>query len=297
MNRRAALGILAGVLLAVPAHAAILGLPDRPAGFVTDQAGLLTDEQRASLESTLRSFNASTSIEIAVVTVPSLQGGDIDDSAVKLFEQWAIGQSETDQGVLFLVAKEDRAARIEVGYGLEGALTDAQAGQVLRQDVFPAFREERYGDGILAGVERIMRVTQGETLPVEEQEAADAGGWLPYVLFGAFFLFQALVAVMRSSKSWWLGGVLGGVAGLAVTALHLFGIGTVAGLILTGILALAGLVLDFVVSKFPIRPGGGHGGPWIGPMGGFGGGGGGGSGGFGGFGGGSSGGGGASGRW
>lgn len=286
--------VILGILLAPTAHAAVLGLPDRPAGFVTDQAQLLTEDQRTALESRLQAFAASTSIEIAVVTVPSLQGGEINDAAVKLFEAWGIGGREKDTGALFLVAKEDRQARIEVGYGLEGALTDSQSGQILRQQVFPAFKEERYGDGILAGVEAMERVTQGEALPQEEQPSGSAD-WLPVAFFGTFFLFQALVAVMRSSKSWWLGGVLGGGTGLLVTALHLFGIGTLVGLILTALLTVAGLALDYVVSRMPIKPGSGRG-PWIGPWGG-GGFGGSSGGGFGGFGGGRSGGGGASGGW
>lgn len=297
MARRLAAIALALLIGARVAHG-LLGLPDKPASFVTDNANLLPAEERASLEAGLSAFAASTSIEIAVVTVPSLEGGDIDTAAVELFEQWGIGDEAKDTGVLFLVALSDRKARIEVGYGLEGALPDATAYAILQQEVLPAFREERYADGIRAGAERIMGVTQGEALPYQEQDAGGGWGDLVAPLFvAALFGLQLLVSILQRSKSWWLGGVLGGGVGILVTALGVFGIGLLLGIGLTVVLALGGFLLDYVVSAGYVKGARRGGGPWGGPFLGGGGWGHGSGGGFGGFGGGGSGGGGNSGSW
>lgn len=284
------------IVAAAPAHAAVLGLPDRPPGFVTDTADLLPAEAESSLESELSAFAASTSIEIAVVTVPSLQGDAIERVTLELFEAWKPGDEARDTGLLFLVSRDDREARIEVGYGLEGALPDSVAARILRDDVFPAFREDDYARGIEGGVARIQAVTRGEALPQETETGADSGGLWIALLFGAFFALQLLVSLLERSRSWWLGGVIGVVAGGAVTFWGILGIGLALGLALTAALGISGLVLDYVVSKgfVPGRRGTGGGrAPWLGGFGGSGRGG----GGFGGFGGGSSGGGGASGSW
>lgn len=299
MIKRVALLSLAFLVVGTQfVHAASLGLPDVPAGYVTDNANLLTAEEKLSLEARLSVFAASTSIEIAVVTVPSLQGDYIEHAATQLFEDWKIGDAEKDTGVLLLVVSEDREARIEVGYGLEGALTDSKAAAILNNTLFPAFKEGKFGDGIAQSADIIMSVTQGEALPYEETPSADLGSFIPYVLFIGFVILQALVAILQRSKSWWLGGVLGFLAGAAVTVLSVFGISLLLGGILTAFLTLSGLALDYVVSKGYVPGKRGSGGTWGGPFlggGGFGGGSSG--GGFGGFGGGSSGGGGASGRW
>ena len=117
-----------------------------PQGHVNDYANLLSSNERESLEAKLASFQNETSTELAVVIIDSLQEDTIDGFAVELFEDWGIGSQENDNGILLLIALEERKLRIEVGYGLEGASTDIQSGQIIRNTLTPAFKEESYYD-------------------------------------------------------------------------------------------------------------------------------------------------------
>lgn len=292
----AALSLL--VILGVPATG-YAQLEQRPLGFVTDNALLLNPEERLELEQKLRLFEASTTIEIAIVTIPQLPANNtIELYAVELFERWGIGKKNQDNGVLFLTALEDRATRIEVGYGLEGALTDAQASSIIRNTVLPSFQEKHYNKGILEGTEAIMQTIQGEAPPQEQQtKSSTPGGILGFIGFGVI-LIQWLIGIMERSKSWWLGGVFGGVGGVILTLLAPWGLPLWGGVALAVLFVITGLFIDKIVSEGyqEAKSQGKVRAPWYTGGGGFGGGlssG----GGFGGFGGGSSGGGGASGRW
>jgi uncharacterized protein len=292
------LAVLTLLLLGLSAAHALTGIPETPVGHIADGAKMLGEQDQQSLESTLRTFSDQTGIEIVVATTPSLDGGSIETEAVKLFESWQLGNKEKDMGVLLLIAKENRQARIEVGYGLEGALPDTIAYRILQEDLFPAFKEDRYADGIAATVARIQSVTQGEALPQEANRMRAQVDWFSIIFIFGFMALQLVISILERSKSWWLGGVLGFVTGGMVTLVGFWGITLLVGSILTGILTLSGLVLDYVVSKGYI-PGKKGGDRWNGPFigGGSWGGGSSSGGGFGGFGGGSSGGGGASGSW
>jgi uncharacterized protein len=257
--------------------------PGRPTGLVSDYAELLDDGAESALEAKLEAFRSASGNEIAVVTIPSLQGDTVENFAEKLFQEWGIGSQKNDNGVLILVSREDRAVRIEVGYGLEGALTDAQSSWIIREELAPAFREEAYGAGLNAAVDRVIAATQGEYVPEDQGGGEGASGWGWLVWLGLFAAFEAMAA----TKSWWLGGVLGAVAGVAAGFLWSVTAGVVSG---AALIAL-GLGIDYLLSK-NAGSRSGRSGWWA-----AGGHGSGGSGGFGGFGGGSSGGGGASGDW
>jgi len=116
--------------------------PGSPTGFVNDFAGVFSGEQKATLEQKLVTFEKETSNEITVVTIKALDGDTIENFAVKLFEDWEIGKKDKDNGVLVLLAMDDRQMRIEVGYGLEGALTDAQSFWIINKIMKPAFQQE-----------------------------------------------------------------------------------------------------------------------------------------------------------
>jgi uncharacterized membrane protein YgcG len=133
-----------------------------PSGPVNDFAGVLSSADRQTLLDVATDLEKTTSAQLAVVTIRSLEGGNIDDFAVKLFARWGIGQKGKDNGVLLLVAMDDRAGRIEVGYGLEGALTDARAGRLLEQTLFPSFREGRYGPGLIETARQIAAIARGD---------------------------------------------------------------------------------------------------------------------------------------
>lgn len=131
-------------------------------GRVNDLANLLSAEDKASLEQQLEAHEADTSNQIVVVTVDSLDGLDVADYALKLGRNWGIGTEEKNNGVILLVAPNERQVRIEVGYGLEGALPDALAGTIVRNNILPSFRENEYTSGIRGGITAIIDAIQGE---------------------------------------------------------------------------------------------------------------------------------------
>ncbi len=268
------------------ASAAAYTSPGKPQGFVNDYAETISSSVQTELEQRLSAFSKETTIQIAVVTVPSLGDETIEKYAVKLFEEWGIGGEAKDNGVLFLVAPNDRQVRIEVGYGLEGALTDAQSNGIIQKIIVPAFREGKMEEGIISGTQAIIDVVKSEADYSTDPEASPASGIIYFLQHYGFVLFIIIASILGRTKSWWLGGVVGGVIGIII--------GFIFGFFFTGILSIIGLTILGLIIDFLVSKGGGHGGGF---WGGFGGGHGGSGGGFGGFGGGMSGGGGSSGRW
>jgi uncharacterized protein len=159
-----------------------------PTADVNDFAGILSPSQRDTLEARCRTVREKTGAQIAVVTLKSLEGGQIDDFAVKLFERWGIGQKEKKNGLLVLVAIQDRKARIEVGYGLEPILPDALAGRILREQLFPAFRQQRYADGLTATVERIAAIVEKNEPAPANLRQPDGNALVPVVIMLSIFL-------------------------------------------------------------------------------------------------------------
>jgi uncharacterized protein len=261
---------------------------------VTDLTGTLDAQQRAALEQTILEFEKRKGAQIAVLMVPSTQPEAVEQYAVRAQEAWKIGRKNIDDGVLLVIGKDDRRLHIETGYGLEGALPDAIAKRIIDEDIVPRFRQNDFYGGIRAGVDRIMRVIEGEPLPAPRAKGApQLSSHVDLIVPGLIFVF-VVGAVLRAVFGRFLGsGVVGAVAGAAVWAI----VGSLAVALLVGVLA-------FIFGLFGgtgMRRGyGGWGGGGFG-RGGFGGGGfgGGGFGGGGGWsgGGGRSGGGGASGSW
>lgn len=299
-------GLVCGVVLAaagVPAAALAYTSPGSPSGYVNDFAQVLTSDAEAALNAELTAFNASTSNEISVATVPDMGGDYIENYAVKLFAEWGIGKAQRDNGVLLLLAIQEREIRIEVGYGLEGALPDSVAQRII-DGMGPQLRAGDYDGAVAGAVRDLEAATQGEYVGEPAGDTA-ASFWnfvstLPIeaFLFIPFLTLEWLAAILGRSKSWWAGGVVG--FGLGLIAWFFGGSPAWAWAILTAALTGSGLLFDYIVSQSyaaAARTGGKP--PWWGGGTGFGGGGwsSGRGGGFGGFGGGSSGGGGASGRW
>lgn len=261
------------------------------AARVTDLTGTLSAGQKASLEQTLQAFEARKGSQIAVVMVATSAPETIEQYALRVAEQWKIGRKKVDDGAILVVAKDDRALRIEVGYGLEGALNDATAKRIVSEIIVPRFREGDFSGGIGAGVDRMIRVIDGEPLPPPARTLPAASGGLGPAI--PVLLVVALV----------LGGMLRATLGRVPGSLAAGGAVGVLAWLLAGALA-AGLAAGAIAFLFTLLGGGMggfggmHGGSRHGGFGrgGFGGGMGGGRGGFGGRGGGF-GGGGASGRW
>ncbi|MDO8623900.1 MAG: TPM domain-containing protein [bacterium] len=277
-----ALIAVAGVAFATPAFA--YTSPGVPTGYVNDFAHVLRAETVSNLDAELAAFEASTSNEITVVTIPSMGGDYIENYAVKLFEEWGIGKKNTDNGVLLLLAIEERKLRIEVGYGLEGALPDSVAARIIADEMTPRLKVGDYDGAVTSGVTSIVAATKGEYQPDNMSPNPEA---VMVFLFVGLIMAQFLLSMLARSKSWWFGGVFGMVIGFIIG----LGFGTLWFEILFVIIfGGIGFLIDYVVSNVyhRSRAFGKHPPWWLG---------GGGGGGFGGFGGGSSGGGGASGSW
>lgn len=256
---------------------------------VTDQTGTLTREQQAGLERMLQEFEARKGTQIAVLMVASTKPEPIEQYALRVGEQWKIGRKKVDDGAILVVAKDDRALRIEIGYGLEGVLNDATASRIIREVIVPRFREGDFYGGINAGLDRMMRLIDGEPLPAPQKSASPAaeGGWMQLL---PMLLIVALIGggILRAMFGRFLGAAAtGGVVGFLAW--------TLAGTLLIALIAaLFAFIFTLGGSGGRRYYGGGFPGGGIGfPRGG------GGWGGGGGFrgGGGSFGGGGASGRW
>jgi uncharacterized protein len=226
--RRIAPALLLLVLLAGPGMAA-LRIPPPPDRRVNDYAGVLSAADRDRLEQKLIAGEAGSRNQIVVAIFRSLQGESLEDYSIRLAQAWRIGQKGLDNGVIFLVFLDDRKTRIEVGYGLEGNLTDAISSSILRDVVAPRFREGRIADGIGAGVDAIERAIAGTYVrpPAADRgkRAGEIGARellaLAFVLFLIFAIVQSRMqtnAVRRrgwtgSSRGWggpFIGGGFGG---------------------------------------------------------------------------------------
>lgn len=255
---------------------------------VTDLTGTLTAARTAELEQQLSAFEAKKGAQIAVLMVPTVQPETIEQYAVRAFEQWKLGRKGVDDGVLLVIAKNDRKLRIEVGYGLEGALTDAAAKRIISDVIVPQFQRGDFAGGVVAGVTRIMAVVDGEALPPPAEASRSRPANLPFNpewLIAGFVLFSVINHGLRAVL-----GRLGAAGVMAVVA------GFIIWLVISSVIgaSVAG-VIAFVISLAAgtrATFGGGYGGSGGGGSWSSGGGG----GGFGG-GGGRSGGGGASGGW
>lgn len=276
-----ALALAAAALLACAQAARAEVAVPRLEARVTDLTGTLGAAQKRSLEAKLAAFEAQKGSEIAVLIVPTTKPETIEQYSIRVAGQWKLGRKGVDDGVLLLVSKEDRELRIEVGYGLEGAIPDALAWRVINEVIVPRFRAGDFYGGLDTGVDALTGLIRGEPLPAARAApAVDLGGNALHALF--------VVAAIAVMIAYGLGALVGraAAAGLAGIAVGLF-----AWLILGMLVALVAAAITFLVA-LPGRGSGfyaiGRGGGWSG--GGIGGGGW--SGGGGGFGGG-----GASGRW
>jgi uncharacterized protein len=243
---------------------------------VTDLTATLDAAQAAALEDKLAAFEAQQGSQIAVLIVPTTQPEDIAQFGIRVAEQWKIGREKIDDGVILIVARDDRKLRLEVGYGLEGAIPDAIAKRVIAETITPYFKADDYYGGIDAGVQQLMRLIEGEQLPTP---SASVGGGDdgPFVILIVGGIVAGWLLSMLMSRP-----AAGGIAALGSGAVGAMLLGFTPVLLFIALFVFAGVASGFR-----------HGGGWSsGGGGGFGGGGGSWGGGGGGFGGG-----GASGSW
>ena len=191
----------------------------KPQGFVNDFAKVMNDEKRIQLETTLTSFERESGIEIAVVTLPSLEGRPVEDVAVDLFAQWGVGKKGKDNGLLFLIAPNDRRMHVEVGYGLEGVMNDALAGRILDQVVVPRFKAGDVDGGIAAGTLALVEVIAQKEPISQERRLQPHIPW-PLKLLSLLIFISLLIRypwliffIGGGSGSFGRGGFSGGFGG------------------------------------------------------------------------------------
>lgn len=187
---------------------------------VTDRTNTLSRNEYYELRRQIIQFEDSTSNQIVILMIPSLDGNEIRDFGISILEKNKIGQKGKDNGILILVAKDDRKMSIEVGYGLEGVLTDALCDQIIRNEILPRFKEEDYFAGLSAGIASITEVIKGEyTAGKKKRNGSD---WIPILFVLGVILFAGIAAARgrrysissrghRSYNNWWWGG--GGFGG------------------------------------------------------------------------------------
>lgn len=239
-----------------------------PPRLVNDYAEVLEPQQEQSLERKLVAYDDSTSTQVVIVTVRTLDGYPIEEYALGILREWGVGNKTTNNGVVIVAAIDDRQIRIETGYGLEGAIPDITANQIIRNDISPNFRAGDYYEGFDKATESIIKAAAGEYKAEKKYRGKDGGG----VGIGGIIAFIVVIVILSIFSR--RGG--GGGGFMSRRGYRGFGTGWILGSLLSGLGSGRGSG----------GWGGGGGGGWSG-----------GGGGFGGFGGGSGGGGGASGSW
>jgi uncharacterized protein len=235
-------------------------------GRVVDRTATLSSGDIASLDRTLKDFEARKGSQVAVLIVPTTQPETIEQYSIRVAEAWKIGRKKIDDGAILVVAKEDHKLRIEVGYGLEGALTDATAKRIIDEIITPKFRSGDFAGGISDGVNRILRVVDGEPLPAPAQRQQNLGGLLsqidpfnPFLIFAVIIvsgIFRGIFGRLLGSLA--TGGLVAGLLWFIAASLALSAIGGVIAFIFT-------MIGDAITSS----GGPGRGGGWVGSGGGY----------------------------
>ncbi len=183
-----------------PALAEEFVVPPTPARFVYDGAGVLQGGQ-AALEQKLLTLDGERGLQIGVAIVPSLGDETVETAATRVFQAWKPGHADKSDGVLLLIAMAERRVRIEVGYGLEGAIPDITAGRIIREQIVPEFRAGRPAAGIAGAVDALAAAARGETLPAPRSGPRSSKPIPAAVIVGLLLLFFFVVAAARAARS------------------------------------------------------------------------------------------------
>lgn len=216
--------IIFSLVLVAATSAFALEVP-RLKGRINDNAGVLSSSAASDLENYLAAVEKATGAQIALLTVPSLEGDSLESLSLRVAESWGLGSAENDNGALLLVAMEERKIRIEVGYGLEPVLTDAMSGYIIRESIVPEFKSGNFDRGIAAGLQAMGGVVTGDTPisieEVEESQRQEEGGGIPifFVVFIIVFLLGRVGRYRRYRRrgmspmsAFFLGSMLGGAS-------------------------------------------------------------------------------------
>lgn len=241
--RRYALFLVLSFLVPLPTYA--FSIPE-PNGFVTDIAGVLSLGELQTIEAELSAYQAETSNEIAVLLIPSVEGEDIAQLATDIGRQWGVGSAKNDNGILLLIAIEDRQLFIATGYGLEGAVPDIAAKYIIDTEITPAFKNGNFAEGILNGIAALKQQIGGE-YSIESSDIDDALSLIKWILSAIMMtavlqFFLAFIVNISVTRSWMMGAIIGGIAGYVA--------GGFLGLVLV---ALFGGIFDYIVSMLYIK--------------------------------------------
>ncbi len=190
--------LLIATLICCPLWCFALDYPPPPTQRVNDYAGILSPQEKEELESMLRRHEEETSNQVVVAIFPTLEQESLEDYVNRLFEKWKIGQKVNNNGVLLAVFLKERKIRIEVGYGLEGTLTDALTSRIIRNEMAPEFRSGRYGAGIRAAVQAIMKAIAGEYKPVVSRDEPGNQLLTPQTIFIMTMVFFYIIYRIRN---------------------------------------------------------------------------------------------------
>ncbi len=224
--------VLAFILISLCTFALADDLP-RPVGYVNDFAGIIKSNYKQQIESACASIERSTGVEISVITIKNLDGSTVEDKAMQFLTGWGVGKSGKDNGVVVLVAYEERRMRIETGYGMEGDLPDGLAGEIIRYDIVPRFKQDDYGGGLLAAVYKIGKIAGGDIVayPKSRRRKPTGSNGIFIVFMIIFFVLSMFgrrrggggalgllwlitgMSIGRSSRGGFSGGSSGGFGG------------------------------------------------------------------------------------
>lgn len=244
---------LASCIFILAGHAHALDVP-KLQGHVNDYANMISPSTKAELEKELISFEQTDSTQIAILTIPSLEGEVLGEFSIKAAEAWKIGQKGKDNGIIITVAKQEKKIRVEVGRGLEGKLTDLAAGRIVDLVIKPKFKRGDFDGGFVAGVHSLIDTTRGE-FKVDKNHLPKKKNNIHSFL--TILIFGVIVLLFIGSMSRIFGGVSGAIGLPALVHLALTPIGLIAFIILSAAGLLAGLFLPKLFSSGGHHSGGG----------------------------------------
>jgi uncharacterized protein len=221
-------------------------------GYINDYAGMISPSTKSRIEEELKAFEGSDSTQIVILTISSLDGESIEEFGIKVADAWKIGQQGKDNGILFIVSKQERKIRIEVGRGLEGKLTDLMAGRIIDQVIKPRFKQGDFDGGFIAGISALVGATRGEFRVEERPLQRRQKGFPPFL---TFLLFFGIFTLVLGSISRILGGITGAFGLPAIVHLAVVPIGLLAIILLALIGFGAGLFMPGLFSSGSPRRG------------------------------------------
>ena len=242
---------MVAVFMVAPAHG--LAIPAAPTleTPIVDQTGTLSVEQIKQLSAQIAQSRKEKSYQIGILMIPTLGNGEyLEGYSIKVARTWGIGDKNTDNGALILVVKEDKVMRIEVGRGLEGDLTDVRANRIIRDVMKPKFRQNDFYGGLSGAVNSIQLAVSQQADPSinESSTTSDSSGWDTFMTFLVFggIVVSWIAAILGRSKSWWAGGIVGGIVGFVLMLVFSWAAWT----FFVGIASvIGGFLLDFIVSR------------------------------------------------